>query len=137
LNLDKSEAIAVGRTSLAALAAHLPSALLTQPDGVSRVLRDFEFLGAAIGRPAFLEAHAASRVEAASKLLANFMILKSPCGCSGPQRALPAWCTPCGAALLQDTAKPSGNLTSSCKLVSALSAVCTLNLASGSRPPVA
>ena len=69
LNLDKSEAIAVGRTSSAALAAHLPSALLTQPDGVSRVLRDFEFLGAAIGRPAFLEAHAASRVEAASKLL--------------------------------------------------------------------
>ena len=33
LNLNKSEAIAVGRTSSAALAAHLPSALLTQPDG--------------------------------------------------------------------------------------------------------
>ena len=68
LNLDKSEAIAVGRTSPAALTAHLPASLLTAADGSSRVLRNFEFLGAAIGRPAFLEAHAAGCVETADKL---------------------------------------------------------------------
>ena len=47
----------------------LPAALLTHPDGSSRVLRNFEFLGAAIGDDAFTEAHTASRAEHADRLL--------------------------------------------------------------------
>lgn len=78
LNLDKSEAIAVGRTSPAALTAHLPASLLTAAGGSSRVLRNFEFLGAAIGRPAFLEAHAAGCVETADKLLESVAELQDP-----------------------------------------------------------
>lgn len=38
-------------------------------DGSSRILTDFEFSGAAIGRPARLQPHAAARVDGARKLL--------------------------------------------------------------------
>lgn len=138
LNLEKSEAIAVGRTSAASLTAHLPSALLTQPDGASRVLRDFAFLGAAIGRRAFLEAHAAARVETAGKLLDAVGALHDP------QVALRLLRASAGFARLVHTMRccppakarrPS--LTSWCKLASAHLLGCTLTPASGSRPPVA
>ena len=69
VNLSKSEAIAVGMTPAAAVAAQLPPALVCRADGQSRILTDFEFLGAAIGGPAHLQAHAATRVEGARKLL--------------------------------------------------------------------
>ena len=69
VNFAKSKAIVVGRTSPAALATHLPPALLTTSSGTSRILQDFECLGAPIGGPALLEVHAANRVAAAGKLL--------------------------------------------------------------------
>ena len=69
VNLAKSEAITVGMTSAAALAATLPRGLISNDDGSSRILTDFEFLGAAIGSPAHLQAHAAARVDGARKLL--------------------------------------------------------------------
>ena len=69
VNLSKSEAIAIGMTPAAAVAAQLPPALVCRADGQSRILTDFEFLGAAIGGPAHLQAHAATRVEGARKLL--------------------------------------------------------------------
>ena len=78
LNLDKSEAIAVGMTPAAALTAKLASALVTASDGASRVLHDFEFLGAAIGGPAFLQQHATGRVAAARKLLEAIGALEDP-----------------------------------------------------------
>lgn len=68
LNLAKCEAITVGMTPAAALGPIAPS-LLTASDGSSRVLTDFEFLGAGVGSPLHLETHAAARVDAASKLL--------------------------------------------------------------------
>ena len=69
VNLSKSEAIAIGMTPAAAVAAQLPPALVCRADGQSRILTDFEFLGAAIGGPAHLQAHAATRVGGARKLL--------------------------------------------------------------------
>ena len=69
LNLAKSEAIAVGMTPASALAAHLSHGLLHAPTGETRVLQDFEFLGAAIGRPEILADHAARRVALAQQLL--------------------------------------------------------------------
>ena len=139
LNLDKSEAIAVGKTSSAALAAHLPSALLTHPDGWA-VFWELWISGCSHWTAWFLEAHAASHVEAASKLLDAVGELHDP------QVALRLLRASAGFARLVHTmrccppaghSQALGNLTSSCKIVSALSAVCTLNLASGSRPPVA
>ena len=69
-NLTKSEAIAVGAT---------PGATLTTTsDGETRILRNFEFLGAGIGDPAYLQAHAAARVEATRKLLDAIGRLEDP-----------------------------------------------------------
>ena len=78
VNLSKSEAIAVGMTSTTDMAAKLPPALVRSADGNSRILTDFEFLGAAIGRPAHLQAHAAARVEGARKLLEAVGALPDP-----------------------------------------------------------
>ena len=70
LNLTKSEAIAVGAT---------PGATLTTTsDGETRILRNFEFLGAGIGDPAYLQAHATARVEATRKLLDAIGRLEDP-----------------------------------------------------------
>ena len=78
LNLTKSEAIAVGATPGAALTAKLPPNLLTTPDGEIRTLRNFECLGAGIGDPAYLQAHAAARVEATRMLLDAIGRLEDP-----------------------------------------------------------
>ena len=69
ISLQKSEAVTVGMTSAAALAGKFPAALLSAADGPSRILQDFEFLGAAIGSPHHLQAGAATRVDGARKLL--------------------------------------------------------------------
>ena len=78
LNLGKSEAIAVGMTSAAAIAAKLPSQLVSTSDGNNRILRDFEFLGAGIGGPEYLQRHATGRVEGARKLLEAIGALEDP-----------------------------------------------------------
>ena len=78
VNLSKSEAIAVGMTSPADVATKLPPALVQSSDGSSRILTDFEFLGAAIGRPAHLQAHAAARVAGARPLLEAVGALPDP-----------------------------------------------------------
>lgn len=49
LNLSKCEVVAVGALPDSALPGPLPGALCVGDDGVSRVVRDFEFLGAAVG----------------------------------------------------------------------------------------
>ena len=78
VNLSKSEAIAVGMTSPADVATKLPPALVQSADGSSRILTDFEFLCAAIGRPAHLQAHAAARVAGARQLLEAVGALPDP-----------------------------------------------------------
>jgi len=78
LNSGKSEAIAVGMTSAAAIAAKLPSQLVSTSDGNNRILRDFEFLGAGIGGPEYLQRHATGRVEGARKLLEAIGALEDP-----------------------------------------------------------
>ena len=62
LNLAKSELAAVGRVDIGALHCHFPDALLRDSAaGSSKVCRDFESLGAAIGDDAFIRAHTADR----------------------------------------------------------------------------
>ena len=69
LNLDKCEIVASTNLSAAQLVPHFPDSLLRTPAGGSRLLRNFEFLGAAIGEQSFIAAHTAARVASASKLL--------------------------------------------------------------------
>ena len=69
LNLQKCEVVGSQRVDAAQLTAHFPDSLLRTPAGDSRLLRDFEFLGAAIGEPSFIAAHTAARAAAAGKLL--------------------------------------------------------------------
>lgn len=69
LNLGKCDIVACGSVSAAELVPHFPDALLRTPDGANRLLRNFELLGAAIGEPAFVESHTATRVASANKLL--------------------------------------------------------------------
>ena len=69
LNAAKCEVVAVGPLQHAALAPHLPPQFLSAPDGSSRLKRNFEFLGGAIGDDAFVQAHTRARVEAVGPLL--------------------------------------------------------------------
>ena len=78
LNLHKSEVIAVGSTSPADLDGHFPAALLYTATGASRVMRNFELLGAPIGDDAFCAAHTVGRVEAAERLLDGIADLEDP-----------------------------------------------------------
>ena len=78
LQLAKCEAIAVGATTPADLVAHFPQALLCHPDGSSRVLCNFEFLGAALGENSFCEAHIAKRAGKAQQLLEALAALDDP-----------------------------------------------------------
>ena len=108
VNLAKSEAITVGMTSAAALAATLPRGLISNDDGSSRILSDFEFLGAAIGSPAHLQAHAAARVDGARKLL------EAVGGLPDPQVALRLLRASAGYARLVHTMRccpPAGHAT--------------------------
>lgn len=78
LNLDKCELIAVGPTSPAALARNFPRQLVTDTDGHSRVLRNFELLGAALGDNDFIAEHAQQRVRAGKQLLDAIASLEDP-----------------------------------------------------------
>ena len=100
LNLAKSEAIAVGMTPPPAIIAKLPAALVRNAVGQSRILDDFEFLGAAIGKPAHLQSHAALVPASCLKFWGAWQILKSPCGCCVPPLGMLDWYIPCVAALL-------------------------------------
>ena len=125
LNLTKSEAIAVGATPGAALTAKLPPNLLTTLDGEIRTLRNFEFLGAGIGDPAYLQAHAAAylqahaaaRVEATRMLLDAIGRLEDPPVALRLLRASAGFgrlmhtmrcCPPAGHAAALDTSRPLG-----------------------------
>ena len=101
LNLTKSEVILVGRTPPGCLPGHLSQELLTGSDGQCRVLRDFEFLGAAVGDTAYMEHHAAQRVAGAEHCWMPSVRCQMPrslCACFGPAVGLRDCCTPCDAA---------------------------------------
>ena len=78
LNLTKCELVAVGPVSDADLARHLPPELLRKPDGGSRLLRNFELLGAPVGDAAFTTAHTSARVRSAAGLLEAVGELEDP-----------------------------------------------------------
>ena len=78
LNLDKCELVAVGPTSSATLTANFPAQLLADVHGNSRVLRDFDLLGAAIGTPDFVAGHTLQRVQAGKQLLDTIASLEDP-----------------------------------------------------------
>ena len=69
LNLDKSELVATGPVSEAALRARFPPSLLNNAGGAGRVVHSFEFLGAAIGEDTFIRDHTADRAAKAGNLL--------------------------------------------------------------------
>ena len=70
LNLAKCELVAVGPLEAGVLHTHFPDLLLRTEDGSSRVLQNFELLGAAIGDKSFTRNHTA---EGAGR----------PAGCAG------------------------------------------------------
>ncbi|CAK9025335.1 unnamed protein product [Durusdinium trenchii] len=78
LNLDKCELVAVGPTSAAALTANFPAQLLADSQGNSRVLRNFDLLGAAIGAPDYVDEHTQQRVHAGKQLLDAIASLEDP-----------------------------------------------------------
>ena len=78
LNLSKCETVAVGRLDPGTLHAHLPDSLLHDSAGNTRVLRNFGFLGAAVGDQAFCETHTAARVAKAASLLEALAELDGP-----------------------------------------------------------
>ena len=78
LNLSKCEVVAMGSLSDASLLMHFPSALLRSADGSSRVLREFEFLGAPIGPATFVSKHTKTRAEKANALLEALAELEDP-----------------------------------------------------------
>ena len=78
LNLSKCEVIAVGALPASALPGPLPGALCVTADGDSRVVRDFEFLGAGVGSASFLDSHARRRVDSATALLDALGALQDP-----------------------------------------------------------
>ena len=79
LNLAKSELIAVGQVDTGALHCHFPDALLRDAAaGSSKVRREFEFLGAAIGDEVFVRAHTADRAAKAGDLLDSLGELEDP-----------------------------------------------------------
>ena len=77
LKLSKCEVVLAGQTPATALVG-FPSALTTDAAGHSRVLRDFELLGAAFGSHAYIAAHTQTRVDKASDLLAAIEELRDP-----------------------------------------------------------
>ena len=60
--------------------AHFPGEVLREPDGGSKVLRNFELLGAPIGDLASTKAHALARVAGAKALLEALGELDSQVG---------------------------------------------------------
>ena len=78
LNLAKCELVTLGPVAPEALAASFPEDLLKREDGASRILRHFDFLGAAIGDSAFVQAHTERCVVDAGKLLEALSELEDP-----------------------------------------------------------
>ena len=78
LNLGKCEVAVAGPVPPAALAASFPADLLQRSDGSSRVLRDFEFLGAAIGSDTYVHSHTEARAAKAAELLDAIAELEDP-----------------------------------------------------------
>ena len=78
LNLSKCEVVVFGAVDETTLRAHFPNAVLQNPDGSGKVLRNFEFLGAAIGDAAYIQAHTAARTAKAGKLLDMLADLEDP-----------------------------------------------------------
>ena len=124
-------------TSPADVATKLPPALVQSADGSSHILTDFEFLGAAIGRPAHLQAHAAARVAGARQLLEAVGALPNP------QVALRLLRASAGYARLVHTMRccPPAGTRLRCRLLMSWSknrlvrwAAFTWNPLSGSRP---
>ena len=78
LNLAKCEVVVFGPVPTAALSAHFPSPLLQHEDGTSRVLQNFEFLGAGIGDASFVQGHTEQRAAKAAELLEALAELEDP-----------------------------------------------------------
>eukprot|EP00435_Cladocopium_sp_Y103_P050554 s2413_g15.t1 len=78
LNLSKCEVVVPGPATAANLSAALPAPLLWGDGGADRVLRQFEFLGAAIGDDAFVALHTAQRVTKTAALLDAIAELDDP-----------------------------------------------------------
>ena len=77
INLQNRKLVALGPVDEASLRASFPAPLLCNPDGTGRALKNFEFLGAAIGDNAFIQAHTQARAEKAG-LLQAFLSWKIP-----------------------------------------------------------
>ena len=128
LNLDKCELIAVGPTSPAALARNFPRQLVTDADGHSRVLRNFELLGAALGDNDFIAEHTQQRVRAGKQLLDAIASLEDPqvgLRLLRPVRGIAALCTAYVATLLLPNVRHSLTSTRRCGRASAVSLACT------------
>ncbi|CAE7225374.1 unnamed protein product [Symbiodinium natans] len=78
LNLRKCEVVALGPIDEGIMRASFPAALLLHADGSGRVLRNFEFLGAAIGDDDFIQTHTLARAEKAGELLEALAELEDP-----------------------------------------------------------
>ena len=78
LNLGTCEVVVLGPVPSAALAASFPAELLQRSDGSSRVLHDFEFLGAAVGSDSYVHNHTEARVARAAELLDAIAELEDP-----------------------------------------------------------
>ena len=78
LNLRKCEVVALGPIDEGTMRASFPAALLLHADGSGRVLRNFEFLGAAIGDDDFIQTHTLARAEKAGELLEALAELEDP-----------------------------------------------------------
>ena len=70
--------VVVGPVPSATLATSFPADLLQRTDGSSRVLRDFEFLGAAIGSDSYMHSHTEARATRAAELLDAIAELEDP-----------------------------------------------------------
>jgi len=68
----------VGHTDLSLVARTLPPDLVCDASGHSRITRDFEFLGAALGSDAFLASHTARRAATAAPLLDAIAKMEDP-----------------------------------------------------------
>ncbi|CAE7388821.1 unnamed protein product [Symbiodinium natans] len=87
LNLAKCEVVVCGPVPAAALSANFPSAMLRKHDGASKVLDNFEFLGAAIGSDSFVNDHTGQRAAKAAELLNALADLDDPQAGLGYARA--------------------------------------------------
>eukprot|EP00435_Cladocopium_sp_Y103_P064641 s718_g26.t1 len=69
LNLSKCDLVAVGAVDLAGLHMQFPDALLRAADGSSKVCRNFELLGGAVGDDEYVHQHTVERAAKVGDLL--------------------------------------------------------------------